>query len=263
MKSSNPCLRYSTRVVRPKRDNGVARRWLCGLWALLVLIPASAAARWYQVEIVVFRHVDGGTATGERWPELVDLPAFNDAMKLLIDLPEMSDEPGGLFEDEPDTDSPIAFQLLELEDRTLRDVERRLQQSGEYEPLLYAAWRQPSFGIRRAKRVHLSDLDLRRPEPKTATLGQLETVALAEPDELGPVVAQVAITEGIVRLTVGRLLHVDVDFLYYYDKQPVRITEKRKIKLREVHYFDHPLFGLIVQVSPFVLPDPEPTVDED
>ena len=236
------------------------------LWALLVLIPASAAARWYQVEIVVFRHVDGGTATGEHWPELVDLPAFNDAMKLLIDLPEMSDEPGGLFEDEPDTDSPIAFQLLELEDRTLRVAERRLQQSGEYEPLLYAAWRQPSFGIRRAKRVHLSDLDLRRPEPKTATLGQLETVALAEPDELGTGRCAGRHHRGHRALDGGQDYCTSTSiFSTTTISRPVRITEKRKIKLREVHYFDHPLFGLIVQVSPFVLPDPEPkpTVDED
>ncbi|MCG8324602.1 MAG: peptidoglycan binding protein CsiV [Thiotrichales bacterium] len=28
-----------------------------------------------------------------------------------------------------------------------------------------------------------------------------------------------------------------------------RIRESRKIKLNEVHYFDHPLFGALIQVS--------------
>ena len=61
-------------------------------------------------------------------------------------------------------------------------------------------------------------------------------------------------TEGVVRIKVGRLLHVEVDFLYYQDGTPVRLNESRKVKLRETHYFDHPLFGVIVQVSPYVLP---------
>ena len=28
-----------------------------------------------------------------------------------------------------------------------------------------------------------------------------------------------------------------------------RLTESRRVRLNEIHYFDHPLFGLIVQVS--------------
>ena len=33
----------------------------------------------------------------------------------------------------------------------------------------------------------------------------------------------------------------------------VRLTESRRIKLNELHYFDHPLFGVILQVSRFEL----------
>jgi hypothetical protein len=38
----------------------------------------------------------------------------------------------------------------------------------------------------------------------------------------------------------------------------VRLTETRQIKLEELHYFDHPLFGVLVQVSRLpVLVNPE------
>jgi hypothetical protein len=67
-----------------------------------------------------------------------------------------------------------------------------------------------------------------------------------------------------VRLRVARYLFVDVDVAYLPEGAPgdpaaaaqppagpvpVRLQETRKIKLNEVHYFDHPLFGVILQVS--------------
>jgi hypothetical protein len=38
----------------------------------------------------------------------------------------------------------------------------------------------------------------------------------------------------------------------------VRLVESRNIKLRQVHYFDHPLFGVLLQVTPFALPNEDP-----
>ena len=57
---------------------------------------------------------------------------------------------------------------------------------------------------------------------------------------------------------VGKYLHVDLDFVYYHEGQPVRLKESRRVKLRETHYFDHPLFGIIVELSPYALPEAIP-----
>jgi hypothetical protein len=222
--------------------------------AVLLLLPGVAAARWYQVEVVVFRHLEGQSAGGEAWPDLTDLPEFGRAMELIVTLPEMSDEPPPLAQDSGSDRTPIAFELLDDKERKLNGVQSRLQRSGEYEPLLFAAWRQPSFGVARAKRIYLSDVYL-------AARGGRTSVDAKTADR-APAMAPRA--EGVVRVKVGRLLHVDVDFLYYHEGSPVRLTETRKLKLREIHYFDHPLFGVIVQVSPWVLPhvDPKPEPDD-
>jgi hypothetical protein len=53
-------------------------------------------------------------------------------------------------------------------------------------------------------------------------------------------------------------MNVDVYFLYDHDGTPVRLKAARSMKLREVHYFDHPLFGVLVQVVPFDLPEEDP-----
>ena len=216
------------------------------LTAVILLYSNTVAARWYQVEVVVFKHLEAMTAGGEEWPELMSLPEFGRAMELIVDLPEMSDEPPPLEGEDATDAGPIAFKLLERAERRLTAVENRLRLSREYRPLIFAAWRQPSFGVSRAKRIYLSDVE-------RLQLGDAVRAGGASEGQF--TLARTPEVEGIVRVKIGHLLHVDVDFLYYHEGTPVRLTETRQLKLNELHYFDHPLFGVIVQVSPFVLPE--------
>ena len=64
------------------------------LLCALLAAPGLAAARWYQVEVVVFRHNVESAAGGEQWPAMTELPDFSDSMDLITDLPAMGDEPG-------------------------------------------------------------------------------------------------------------------------------------------------------------------------
>ncbi len=82
------------------------------------------------------------------------------------------------------------------------------------------------------------------------------------------------IYDGFIRLRSSRFLYLDVDFAYFpeltedpdrpdmsladtdngkslFNQQAdyVRLTESRRVRLNEIHYFDHPLLGLIIQVS--------------
>ncbi|MBK6658705.1 MAG: hypothetical protein IPG43_11390 [Proteobacteria bacterium] len=216
------------------------------LLCALLAAPGLAAARWYQVEVVVFRHNVESAAGGEQWPAMTELPDFSDSMDLITDLPAMGDEPGDT--QTPQGAGPIAFKALERNERGLNDAERRLRNSREYAPLLSAAWRQPSFGVAGAKRVHLSDVDTR---------GSTLTRQGGEGDST----AAVALTpriEGTVMVKVARQMSVDIDFIYDHDGTPVRLKASRGMKLRELHYFDHPLFGVLVQVVPFDLPEEDP-----
>lgn len=214
------------------------------LMLMLLLAPGLAVARWYQVEVVVFRHKVAASAGGEQWPATTELPDFGDSMDLITDLPAMADEPAdaqaasGL--------GPIAFKSLERSERGLNDVERRLRNSSEYAPLLSAAWRQPSFGVSGAKRVHLRDID---------THG---AVRASQSMDGGASIAATPRIEGTVAVKVARQMSVDIDFIYDHDGTPVRLKAARGMKLREVHYFDHPLFGVLVQVVPYDLPDEDP-----
>ena len=55
---------------------------------------------------------------------------------------------------------------------------------------------------------------------------------------------------GFVRVQRGHYLHLLIDLEYSPNNPIYRINEKRRIKLNEIHYFDHPKFGVIATVKP-------------
>lgn len=56
---------------------------------------------------------------------------------------------------------------------------------------------------------------------------------------------------GFFRLQRGHYLHMIADLEYSPGGSLIyRLNEKRRFKLRELHYLDHPKFGVIARVSP-------------
>ena len=47
------------------------------------------------------------------------------------------------------------------------------------------------------------------------------------------------------------------DSTHYEAIRTVVLNESRKMRSREIHYLDHPLFGLLVKVSPYLKPEPK------
>lgn len=223
------------------------------------LLPGVASARWYQVDVVVFRH-NGDVATGgEEYAAEIELPDYSAATPLITEEPAASATAPSATASADAAASPTAvpavvpFTLLDRGERTLAEVERRLRNSREYAPIMSASWRQPNLGVAGAKAVYLTDLNtVKKPAPKPGApvVPPPEPEPGVEPPK--PVVA------GTVTVKVARLMNVDVDFVYDNDGTPVRLRETRKVKLREIHYFDHPLFGVIVQVTPWVPPNEDP-----
>jgi hypothetical protein len=83
--------------------------------------------------------------------------------------------------------------------------------------------------------------------------------------------------EGTVTLIRERYLHLDMDLLLMsagssapvqYSDGPgsvpaYRLSEKRRIRSGELHYFDHPRFGVIARVTPYASPEQPVAPPED
>lgn len=224
---------------------------------LLLACPPPALARWYQVEVIAFRQPQLATEKGEQFRALSALPDFGRTVDLIYPLPELDDEPAPAEAD--GRQLPTAFESIDSSEMRLSQVKRSLERSGRYEVMLAVGWRQPSYGVRRARQVFVSNVN--------AEMAASREQALQSDVPLSPEVVETPAleVEGMVSIRVSRLLHVALDFLYYRDGMPIRLAETRRLKLYETHYFDHPLFGLIVQVSPYALPKaaPDEVVSDD
>ena len=106
----------------------------------------------------------------------------------------------------------------------MKPVANALRRSGEYELLRYAAWTQDTLAKNPTTRVSM----------RSAATG----------------------LDGKIQVHGGHLLFVDVAVDYAGVRLPgmvapsvYSIDEKRRLKLNETHYFDHPRFGIILRVS--------------
>jgi len=231
---------------------------------LACLLGSGQAYAWYQVEAIVFEYISPDTG-GELWELEPGLVPLSDSV---IPVPEVVHEL-------PATDDVLAetpprrlipYMLLPESRYRLEGVHRVLRQSREYRPLYHVSWQQPAVDGSRARAMHLQLED-------AANLFELTMppVLATEPMPTEFYEPIKLLLDGIVRVRSATFLHVDVDMVLFRsppavpvrqvspedgseritEKPPtyIRLQETRRIRLNELHYFDHPLFGVILQVS--------------
>src|SRR5690606_15059608 len=157
--------------------------------------------------------------------------------------------------------APFRFRLLSQDELTLTDLRRRLERvESVYTPLVHGGWIQEGLPPQQARpfdlaylgastpsgtiRLHVSrflhltlDLDfrpgaVRRPQPSVAD-GAAETPGGAFDDRASPPFG-----------AGPALLEVEVSRRYH-------LNAERRMRSGEVHYFDHPFFGVIAIVRPY------------
>ncbi|MFT4580360.1 MAG: hypothetical protein ACI915_003807 [Gammaproteobacteria bacterium] len=210
--------------------------------AFVLLSPeaAMADAPWYQVEVIVFRYTNAVVAGDERYPKLASTPDFGDALPLVDQETQSHDDASRTRPNEVQIPGPRAFESLPRSELTTSGVFQRLRGLQAYDPVLHVGWRQPARGARRTYSVLLSD------NPRgSAFRGRDEATALDMSVDEGRRV------EGTLRVQSGRQISVAVDFFNDDGVSSGRLTERRAIRFKELHYFDDPAFGIIVQVTPY------------
>ncbi|PKM45282.1 MAG: hypothetical protein CVV05_07915 [Gammaproteobacteria bacterium HGW-Gammaproteobacteria-1] len=228
---------------------------LCGTAAA----PLSAADTWYEVELIVVaqRNPDAGS---EIWPAHQPLPA---GMDTALPVP---------LAGQASTDPRLA--PLPPENYRLLAEAERIATDANYELLLHTGWRQA--GLAREQSI-----PLRLYAVTTDVAAATEDTVV---DSVAPAGDVQAATEnvrprldGTLRLILARYLHLETDLQYraagdatppadngFFSlsdaapaEQPVyRMNESRRMRSREVHYLDHPMFGVIALVTPYEPPAP-------
>jgi hypothetical protein len=200
-----------------------------GLLAL-VSIPAPAID-FYDVEILVFQQLD---SQGD--DEELDVPNIRH-LELNLQLHDLLDQTS-------------AIPLEPAIEGYLSDPGQRIENSRDYEILFHGRWSQATSDRKAAPYIRI---DL-------------------------PTVGQSPALIGVLRLFSTDLLYVDAFLRYRPSEQQANnqivkskdlntqpyyfLNERRRVKFREVHFLDHPKFGVLLTVWPVKLPVLPPPTNE-
>ena len=190
--------------------------------------PAGASERWFTVEIIVFDDLRDEALHAEHWPQDPGEPSLEGAVELTR------------RHEGDDADARHAFRLVSRSDFVLEPVVTALRRSEWYRPLLHAAWRLPGLPLEAARPARVS-------------------MQLGVGDATG---GRGASVNGTVKVSLKRYLHVDVDLLYSRavtgenaatEAVPTRfrLATGNRMRSGELHYIDHPLFGILILITPF------------
>jgi hypothetical protein len=191
-----------------------------------------------------------------------------------------------------------AYVLLEKDFLQLNSMARRLRASPNYDVVLHIGWRQPTFDEDKAKPVFVFNGMLNPdpvPKPPSNPGSDPQQYGFyVDGIKTGP---QYYWLSGTLKLSVSRYLHFETDLhmklrttrqevieqspapedsggfgsFFGMSKEPTPITierpvlqdyrfyESRRMRSKEIHYFDNPLMGVIVKVTPY---EPEPPAPE-
>jgi hypothetical protein len=199
-----------------------------------LLLPAlrTAAADSYVIELLVFQRTGLGEARHEIWPDQ-----------------SVAGEAGAIVLADPHRSAGAGFRLLGSDATRLGGARAKLERADRYVPILHLTWVQPGLGEGAARPVWIEGGR------------RLEVESYRGDDSLSQL-------EGTVKLVRNRFLHLRADLLYRREvpaevletgaRDPgesapsrvlqFRLRETRRMETGVIHYLDHPLFGVIVQV---------------
>lgn len=212
-----------------------------GLVFVLAALPVAAQEQqpgpWYEVEIILFEHLDPAALDAERWPPEIAEPNLDGSIELLR-TPLAGEEPAqeptadaGTSRPMPVSEAEIAQQssaeppapylILPPEQYRLNEAYQKLADSDDYLPYVHVAWRQIIPPRETPDRIFIHDRLNAPLEEKlnAAALPDLgpETPSAADmfieqPLEFSPPAHTLS---GVISIGVGRYLHVDADLLLH------------------------------------------------
>lgn len=197
---------------------------------------------WYDVEIILFEK--GADTAQEVWTGLVAPAELNEAVALASDTASRG------------ANTPALLSQGQL--KLTREAER-IEKRRNHKLLAHFGWRQPGLEAASAPRILILPYD-KLPPPAAATPGA----------DLPSLLRQYKVY-GSAKFIKSRYLHLDVDVLLNMpapaNSPPAgqdapettdaptlinafRLKESRRMRSQEIHYFDHPRFGLIAMARP-------------
>lgn len=285
------------------------------------VVAEEASANWYQIELFIFANTNPNAGSNERWPQNLGLSYPDNLVELIYPASEIEEDTFELEQPidnlsetaeapvaapdlqiepaEPEAESelkgPVAYAVLDNENKQLQKHVNRLLRTGQHRLLFHETWLQPfedrkqavSLLIRAGKQydrhyelegyvsfsveryLHLNtDLWL---SSFISTIGteQMPWPVLPTPPTVIKAQQQIASELNLsAPMGIGFFGSQTRPFELLFDQQysvdrTVVMRQHRRMRSNELHYLDHPLMGILVKVTPYEEPESEPTTEAE
>jgi len=262
---------------------------LLTLLSLLALAqPAQAEladVRWYDVEILLFAQTNQDYRNSETWPIDYTAPDIENARELLPQ-DKASRDPA----------QPMPFRLLDADELRLNTDAERIDKAPDLQLLGHFGWRQPGMPQQSALAIRVDQALLDRVNALTAAAeggmavtekpkieGTLRLILsrylhietdllLKEPLDEAPMSNDAQQANVLLfsepaagaSLTPGQGQEPDLFAMAEENaaQAPYRVYfmhQSRRMRSGELHYLDHPVFGMAIKVTPYQPPKVEQT----
>lgn len=225
-------------------DTGLPTRLLAALLALALNQTASAAERWYQIELLLFLNPAPGETAREFEPIYPELDTT-----IVLQQPREQDAP---------------YALLPREGLELTAHRLQMNRSGRYETLLHLAWRQPVADERQAQ-----TLSFRLPAPADAGLDDnafLKGTLRMSRGRYLHADLDASYLPPRPRGPISPAAPGAVDTPLVSSPMVYRLVERRRMRSDELHYLDSPGLGALIIARPYRAEGAEPeeaTADQE
>jgi hypothetical protein len=198
---------------------------LLTLFSLSLLSMSAHAAQWYHVEVIVFEQLS--TVTDEQWPIMPEI------------------EKGELaLSDNNQFIHPAAVE-------TLIESEQRLSRSSNYRVHYHHAWQQP---INRkgssAKAVTIESAN----GMVAGNIRLYKSTYLHAAVDLWLLENQIAISSWSDASPQGESFIIDSEGEPVNTIRNPHLIQSHRIRSKKLHFFDHPKFGVLLQLTPIETP---------
>ena len=202
----------------------------------------AAPLKQYDVEIIIFEDAHARYLNSETWPQHDDSVSTDDeSIQGQSIINTKKNKP--------------AVEIENIKPSILTQEYKRINRSSQYEVLQYSAWRQPGLESSKAFDVELASLKNSHSAKSENSISGTIKVVLArylhlfgELEYHRPLQSKAGATDNTQQGQESADASYGPASLASENSYPIEF--RRRMRSKELHYIDHPLVGILVQINP-------------
>ena len=229
----------------------------------------SEQLKQYDTEIIIFEDAHARYINSESWNN--DSSADSRLSGRKTKGSKTKDNKTNTYTKKSKSKPTNADTYTAIETEFLHKEYKRIKNSSEYNVLFYGAWRQEGLDKQQAFEIDLSELEnTHRRKSKNTVSGnlkvvlarylhfysQLEYQQLNNQDDLVDKTNNNSESDIVVELVTQHGKITEDQNISLTQNNIYKMHSHRRMRSKELHYIDHPLVGILIQINPVPIEEP-------